>query len=61
MIPYLPNKMVSIFISYVNLKIETIFIEIVCIIHNEEQQLHRPALQDDEDKEGPKGCADPEA
>ena len=53
--------MVSIFISYVNLKIETIFIEIVCIIHNEEQQLHRPALQDDEDKEGPKGCADPEA
>ena len=56
MIPYLPNKMVSIFY-----KIETIFIEIVCIIDNEEQQLHRPALQDDEGKEGPKGCADPEA
>lgn len=52
--------MVSIFIS-LYLKIETIFIEIVCIIQNEEQQLQRSALSDDEGKEGPKGGAGPEA
>ena len=54
------NMMVSIFIS-LYLKIETIIIQIVCIIQNEEQQLQRSALQDDEGKEGPKGGAGPEA
>ena len=36
-------------------------IEILYIIQNEEQQLQRSTLSDDEGKEGPKGCADPEA
>jgi len=36
------------------------FIEIVCIIQNEEQQLQRSALSDDEGKEGPKGRTNPE-
>ena len=49
--------MVSIFI-----KIETIFIQIVCIIQNEEQQLQRSALPHDEGKEGSASSTnDPEA
>ena len=50
----------SIFTS-LYLKIETTIIQLVCIIQNEEQQLQRSALPDDEGKESSKGGAGPEA
>jgi len=44
------------------LKIEMILIQIVYIIHNEEQQLQRSALPHDEGKEGSASSTnDPEA
>lgn len=60
MIQYTLIRLFQFFTS-LYLKIETIFIEIVYIIQNEEQQLQRSALPDDEGKESSKGGAGPEA